>query len=314
MGWEKILVADTDEDKLILIDTESFSVEKTLKLSKLKIKDNFKLNLENNKFGPYDVIKSKDNNIYVTNCYDNSIMKIDLNGEKILGLLKLGKNPTCLRRFDGKIYIANSDSNTISVVDESSFSLLEDIAVEERPTDIRIDRDNKRIFVANGNCYTISIIDLNNKKIKSIILQTYPIKLIYEDERLFVLSYTNKGDKDYTNLSEIEMKNFKIIVSIDLIGIFTDFIKIKGKEMYYLTNIEDGNIYRIWIDSNLKERSVDKSKILLGGMPNKIIFDHKSNLYACNMLSGELISIDEKTGEIKDKIRVGKEPNGLILL
>lgn len=314
MGYEKILVADTLEDKLILINLASFKIEKTIDLWKLITKDNTYDRLENNKLGVCELNKSKLNNLYITNCYDNSIMKIDINREKILGILKIGKNPTCLSSFNGKIYIANSDSNTISVIDEDSFSLIEDIAVGERPTDIQIDEENERIFVANGNCYTISIIDLKNKKLESIILNTYPVKLIYEDEKLFILSYINKGNKDYTNLSEVEVKSLEIKTSIDLVGIFTDFTKIIGKEIYYLTNIEDGNIYKIYMDKGFGSQKIEKEKLYLGGMPNKILFDGDSTLYICNILSGELISVDEKNQEVKDKIRVGKEPNGFILL
>ena len=314
MEYEKILVADTLEDKLILINLESFKIEKTIDLWRLIADDKIHDKLESDRLGIYDLNKSKLNNLYITNCHDNSVMKIDLDREKILGILKIGKNPTCLSSCDGKVYIANSDSNTISVIDERDFTLIEDISVGERPTDIEIDEENGRIFVANGNCDTISVIDLKNKKIESIKINMHPIKLIYEDERLFVLSYINKANKDYTNLSEIEIESSKIKCSIDLIGIFTDFTKIKNKRIYYLTNIEDGNIYKLLIRRVLGEEKIEKMKLNLGGMPNKIVFDGKSTLYICNISSGELVSLYEKDKKIKNKIRVGKEPNGLLLL
>ncbi len=309
-----MLITDTFEDKLILINLKNFNIEKTIDIWRLITKDNLHDELETNKLGLYELNKTKFNNIYITNCNDNSIMKIDIYREKILGILKVGKNPTCINSFNGKIYIGNSDSNTISVIDEKGFCLLEDISVGERPTDIKIDEKNERMFVANGNCYTISIINLINKEIRSITLDMYPIKLIYEDDRLFVLSYRNKGNEDYTNLSEIEIKSSEIKDSIDLVGIFTDFTKIKGKEIYYLTNIEDGNIYIISIDKNLEIQTIQKEILYLGGMPNKIVFDGKSNIYICNMLSGELVVLDEKNQKITNKLRVGKEPNGLLLL
>ncbi len=311
LGYEKILIADTSEDKLILISLENFTVEKNIDLCKLKVDTDIELNLENDKFGPFGIYLSEDKYIYVTNCYDNSVMKIDLNQEKILEILKVGKNPTSLESFDGKIYIANSDSNTISVVDEKSFSLLENIVVGERPTDIKIDETNGTLFVANGNCFTISMIDLNSKTINSIVLGMHPIKIIYEDDRFFVLSYMNNEKNEYTNLSEIQINDFKVIMSIDLKGIFSDFKKIKGKEKYYLTNMEDGSVYII--DAKLKEDKMESTKIFLGGMPNEIILDN-SNIIISNILTGEIIIMDEKTNRVKDKIRVGNEPNGIILL
>lgn len=314
MGYEKILIADTNEDKLILISLKDFTVEKSIDLFKLKVNANIELNLENDKFGPCGLYLSVDKYIYVTNCYDNSIMKIDLKQEKILEILKVGKNPTCLKSFDGKIYIANSDSNTISVVDENSFTLLENIVVGERPTDIKLDENNGSLFVANGNCFTISIIDLNSKTINSIILEMHPIKILYENNRLFVLSYMNNEKNEYTNLSEIQINDFKIIMSMDLKGIFSDFIKIKGQEKYYLTNIEDGNVYIISINNTFKRNRIKIEKLFLGGMPTEIILDDNSNVIISNILASEIIIIDEKTNGIKDKIRVGNEPNGIILL
>lgn len=308
LEYNKVLIANTDEDSLTLVYPEDTSMNQTFKIWDL-IK-NGNINFTNNKrLGPYDMALGGKGYIYITNSYDNSLMKVDLKEEKVLELIKIGKNPTSLKIYKEKIYILNSDSNSLYILDEETLSVLECITLGENPTDIEIDKENENIFIANRNCYTINILDLNSEKMSSIVLNTLPIKIIIEDNRLFVLSYMNNGLKNYSNLSEIKLRDYKVIMSMNLEGVFTHFIKIKGKEIFYLTNIEDECLYKISIGEEKKW-----SKKIIGGMPNNILWDGKSKIYITNMSKNDLIIIDEKDQNIIDKIRVGNEPYGILLL
>jgi len=306
LTYHKILIANTGEDSLTMIDK---SISKTIFLSKLIEEKGDNWIQEGNRLGPYDIDMGEEDHIYIANSYDNSIMKIDLQNIKLLGILKVGKNPTCIKKFRNKIYVANSDSNSISIIDENTFSLIENISVGEKPTDIQIDEEGLRIFILNGNCYTINVLNLDTEKISSIILSNQPVKMVIEDKRLFVLSYINNGISNYSNLSELKAEDYRTIMSIDLKGIFGDFVKIQGEELFYLSNMEDGYIYRIFIG---KEVSI--SKIYLGGMPNNIKWDKKTKLYIANILNNNLTILDKSNNQIIDNIRVGKEPNGILLL
>lgn len=305
MDNTKILVANTGDDSLFFKDNEK---TKTIYLKKI-LKDYDNSYQESEQLGPYDMVLGEKEIVYITNSYDNSVMKIDIENDKLLKYIKVGRNPTCIRKFNGKIYIANSDSNTISVVDEESFSLIEDISVGEKPTDIEIDEKNLRVLIANGNCFTISILDLSNETISSILLSKHPIKIIIEGKAIFILSYKNNGMTNYSNLSILDMETYKQIMSIDLKGIFGSFIKVKGRLEFYLTNVEDGYVYKIDLNKNMKI-----SKTYLGGMPNNIIYDGKNKIYISNILNNDLTVIHTDINEIIDNFRVGKEPNGILLL
>lgn len=305
MVFHKILIANTGDDSLTL---RSSSGSKTIYLPKLIEEKEGNLTQENNQLGPWDIDIGEEGYIYVANSYDNSVMKIDLENNRLLEYIKVGRNPICIRRFKDKIYVGNSDSNSISIIDEKTFTLIEDITVGERPTDIQINKDSSQVFIANGSCYTINILDLNNETISSIILNKQPIKIAIEDKRLFVLSYVNNGISNYSNLSELTTNDYKTVMSIDLKGIFADFLKIKGKEIFYLSNVEDGYVYRIFIDDE-----VNISKVYLGGMPSSIKWDGEK-LYISNILNNDITVIDERANQIIDNIRVGKEPNGILLL
>lgn len=306
MTCHKILIANTGEDSITLIDSYKC---KTIFLPKLIKEKEDKLTQENNQLGPYDMDIGEEGYIYIVNSYDDSVMKLDIEDIKLLEFIKVGRNPTCIKRFKGKIYVVNSDSNSISIIDENTFSLIEDISVGEKPTDIQIDEDSLKIFISNGNCYTINVFDLNSEKISSITLNKQPVKMVIEDKRLFVLSYINNGVTNYSNLSELEIKDHKTVMSIDLKGIFANFIKIKGEKVFYLSNAEDGYIYRVFIDNE-----VNISKIYLGGMPNNIKWDGISKLYVSNILKNHITIIDKTNNKIIDNIRVGKEPSGILLL
>lgn len=299
MGYTRILVSNSAEDSLSLTDLKEKAVVQKIFLP-LE---------ENKKLRPSDIITDEEKFLYIVNSHDDSIMKFDLLNLTTSSLIKVGRCPICIRIFKEKIYVVNCDSNSISVIDEKSFCLIEDISVGEKPTDIQIDKENLKIFISNENSHSISIIDLNKETISSIILEMQPIKMIIDKERLFVLSYINNGRINYSNISEIDIKNYNIIMSLDLKGIFESFIKIKDKEEFYMSNAEDGYLYNIRI-----KNKVDISKIYLSGMPGNIISDGEDKLYIVNTSNNYISVVDIEKNLLINKIRVGKEPCGILLL
>lgn len=299
MGYTRILVSNSAEDSLSLTDLKEKAIVQKIFLP-----------LEENKrLGPSDIVIDDEKFLYIVNSHDDSIMKFDLLNLTTSSLVKVGRCPICIRIFKEKIYVVNCDSNSISVIDEKSFCLIEDISVGEKPTDIQIDKENLKIFISNENSHSISIIDLNKETVSSIILEMQPIKMIIDRERLFVLSYINNGRINYSNISEIDIKNYNIIMSLDLKGIFESFIKIKDKEEFYMSNAEDGYLYNIRI-----KNKVDISKIYLSGMPGNIISDGEDKLYIVNTSNNYISVVDIEKNLLINKIRVGKEPCGILLL
>lgn len=309
MNSNKILVANTGDDSLTLIDLINGFETKTIFLSQLIKEVQIKALEECNQLGPFDMEQCEDGYICVTNSYDNSVMKIDLQDIKLLQYIKVGKNPTSIKRFGGKIYVANTDSNSISVIDEKTFTLIEDITVGEKPTDIQIDIKDNKILVANENCYTINVLNIKNETMTSINLCNQPTKIIAEDNNIYVLTYVNNCVTNYSNLLEVEKEKCSIKILIKLQGIFNNFTKIQGKDLFYLSSMENGYVYKIYLDSE-----TNISKIHLGGMPSFVKWDSGTNIYISNILHDEISIIDILTNKVLKKIRVGKEPNGILLL
>lgn len=301
LEYTKILVSNIADDCLSFIDLKTKKIVGKISLRKLIG--------ESKSIGPSQMEISEDGLLYLVNSYDDSLMKIDIEKVTLLNWIKVGRYPICLRVFKDEIYVVNSDSNSISVIDKEGFTLIEDISLEERPTDMAIDREDFKIFIANANSHSISILDLNNNDVEHIRLDKQPIKIIIENNRLFLLSYVNNGIENYSNLSELGIKKQDTIKSIDFKGIFSDLIKIKDKEIFYMLNIDEGYLYRVFIDEEIKI-----TKIYLGGMPNSICWDGENNLYITNSQKDLLTLVDESNQEIICNIRVGKEPNGILLL
>lgn len=301
LDYKKILVANTGEDSLILKDIRDNTISRKICLRKL-IGGRERL-------GPSHMDIGKDGLLYLVNSYDDSLAKIDIENSILIDLIKVGRNPRYIKVFKGKIYVLNSDSNSMSIIDEDDFSLIEDISLGEEPLDIEVDMEGLKIFIANTKSHSINVLDLKTDHISHIYLDKQPIKIIIENKRLFILSYINNGIINYSDLSELGREGQKTINNIKLKGIFTDFIKIKDKEVFYMVNIDYGYLYRISIDEK-----VNITKTYLGGMPSNIIWDGKDKLYITNNLNNLLTVIDEKDQQIICNIRVGKEPSQVLLL
>ncbi len=307
---DRIIVANTGGDTLTLINSNDPYRKETISLYNLISKEGKKtFFLENYQLGPWDLMINKEGLIYSVNAYDNSVFKIDMDNRTILDSIKVGRFPTCIKSFNDNVFISNSDSNSISVIDENDFSLMENIPVGEKPTDIQIDKNYYKVYVANSNGYSIDILDLKRENVETIKLNKHPVKLVLEEDKIFVLCYVNNGVINYSNLSVIELEGYKTVLSIELKGIFTSLIKITGKDIFYLSNIEDGCLYKIDLsnENNIK-------RLHLGGMPNNMYWDGKSKLYITNILDSLLTIFDTNNQKILNNIKVGKEPNGLLLL
>ena len=301
LEYRKILVSNIGDDSLDIVDLKTKKTVQNIPLRKLLGKG------EN--IGPNQMQIGKDGLLYLVNSYDDSLVKIDIEDLALINWIKVGRYPICLNLFNDKIYVVNSDSNSISIIDENKFTLIEDVSLGQRPTDMVIDKVGYKIFIVNANSHSISILDLNSNAMKEIRLDKQPIKIIIENNRLFVLSYINNGIENYSNFSELRIDGQHTVSSINIKGIFVDLIKIKDKEIFYMLNIDEGYLYRIYVGEE-----TENSKLYLGGMPSSICWDGENRLYITNSLSDVLTLVDESNQEIICNIRVGKEPNSTLLL
>ncbi|MCF6466026.1 hypothetical protein C3E90_09070 [Clostridium sp. Cult2] len=304
----KVLVANTGDDTLTFIDFDDKNKE-TIDLLKIASHNTRRtIRLEGYLIGPYDIVSNGHGYIYCTNVYDNSVFKMDLNNNKIIDILAVGSYPTCIKYFDKHLYVTNTDSNSISIIDEESFSLVENIPVGEKPTYIEIDEINMNIYVANSNGYSIDVISLKENNHSIIKLCNNPIKITLFENHIYILSNVNNGLDNNSNISIINLETYKEESNTQLEGIFSNMLKINNREIIFITSMENGYIYRM----DIRGRNL-LSKTYLKGMPNKLEWNGENTLFISNISTNMLTLFDINENRIIKNIKVGREPNGILI-
>ncbi len=305
----KVVVANTGDDTLTLIDFDNGEIE-ILDLIKIaSVMDEKALRLKGYIIGPYDIVSSQQGYVYCTNVYDNSVFKMDLKNKKIIDILAVGSYPTCIKYFNKRLFIANTDSNSISIIDEESFSLVENIPVGEKPTYIEIDQNNKNIYVVNSNGYSIDLISLNGEEHHTIKLNNNPVKIAIFENQIYILSNINNGIINNSNISIINLKTFEEESCTEIEGVFSNMLKINGSEIIFITNMDNGCLYRM----DIKGKNM-LSKTYLKGMPNKLEWNKDNILFISNISTNMLTLFHIKDNKVIKNIQVGKEPNGVLIL
>lgn len=306
-----IIVANTGEDSITIVDLSNSNKTKTIPLTALINKDD-KLNiyLDTYHIGPYDLcISSNKKNIYLTNVYDNSLFKISMDSMKIEDVLPVGKFPIGVEACGGLIFVISSDSNCVSIIDEESFKNIENISLGEKPIDVVIDKNNEKAYVANGNGYSVDVIDIKKDTLETIKLNKNPIKIQIENNLLYVLSNINNGVLNCSDVSVLDIESNVVKNVISLKGNYNNMVKPVGKEFVYITSQENGYIYKI----DLCTFSVSAKK-KLDGMPSKILMLGEHLFLISNISKNCIIIFDTKSDKILEYIKVGKEPNGLVMI
>ncbi|HHV39554.1 MAG TPA: hypothetical protein GXX70_08725 [Tepidimicrobium sp.] len=298
----RAVVANTGDDTLSFIDLTARKVFDVMDLGKKNsVRDDMGF------IGPYDILYGNDGYLYCTNVYDNSIFKIDLKNKQIEDLLYVGRFPTCIESYLDNIIVLNSDSNSISIIDKKTFALVEGITVGEKPVDMEVDREQIELYIVNSNSRSISIVDLIGSKRKLIRLEYSPIKIILEDEYIYILSIIDNGRDNMSNISIMDRRRYRIQESMDFDGIFNSMLKINSGELVFITGISDGYLYRM----DMRKCSM-LSKTYLEGMPNRLEWDGANILLITNLSTDRLILFDIVANKIIDSIKVGKGPSGVL--
>lgn len=309
MEIEKIISTSFKEDTLDIkyVDrnwrNESIYLVDLFKESKIKSLEEI-----GDKLGPIDLCFDEYGILLLVNSNDDSIFKIDLEKKALINMCKVGRHPMNVKAYKDKIYVLNSDSNTISILDNKEFKLIENIKIGENPVDMLIDKLNDNIYTLNLQDFSINIISLKEKWNIQVDLKSQPRKIILENHSIFILTNSIEGWIEYSEIREFRTSDNKLIKVYNMKGVFYNFIKLAGQEIFYLINYDDGYLYKFNPITNTIEKY-----IYIGGVSSKIICIDPKRLYINNLLQDEIILIDTIERKIKSRIKVGKDSQGFIL-
>jgi YVTN family beta-propeller protein len=73
------------------------------------------------------------------------------------------------------VYVSNGREGTVSVIDTKENRIIETVPVGQRPWNMAITPDGKKLYVANGRSNNVSVIDTNtNRKLRDIAVGEAP--------------------------------------------------------------------------------------------------------------------------------------------
>ncbi|KNF07660.1 40-residue YVTN family beta-propeller repeat domain-containing protein [Gottschalkia purinilytica] len=305
---EKLIVSNAGSDSLSIIDMkENRKIEEIYILSLINKNKNKNLSLNDDRIGPHHIVKSNSDTIYSVNSYDNSIYKINLKNKEIENVVFVGRFPSHMEKVENYIYVTNSDSNSVTIIDDKDFSILENIPVGERPHDIKIDKANDVIYVTNSGGYSIDIINIKKNTNKRVTLDCNPLNLYLSKNIMFILCYASNGVIK-SKIKALNLSDGSIIKDIEVDGVIVDMIYLEHIGIIYVTNAENGCLYKIDF-----ENGYIINKYNIGGMLNNIICI-RNKLYITDALNNKVLVFDYNRGEITCNIDVGIEPNGLLII
>ena len=111
--------------------------------------------------------------LFVGNTIEETLIEVDLKTGKVVRQLDIGGVPyTLLSKDDRTIYVSLWDKGQLALVDRSSWEVRKIIPVGSHPNDLAMTPDGSRLFVANANSNSVSVIDLEKKKVSETIVTT----------------------------------------------------------------------------------------------------------------------------------------------
>jgi len=117
---------------------------------------------------PTDVaIGSRDSLLFVVTKGNNSLYKVELSSGKIVGALSF-EHPLYSCALDEQrhcVYVSVWGGSQVAVVDRDSMTLKKLVPVGDHPNEMVLTKDGTRLFVANANFNTVSVIGLESMKV-----------------------------------------------------------------------------------------------------------------------------------------------------
>lgn len=230
----QLLVANTYDDSLSIIDLPSQSVTNTI--------------LAGSRPNCIE-IPDHNNRVFVTNYDSNSVSVIDLNTGQLTEQIPCGVMPKAIlfNENNNLIYIANTGNNCISIIDPWFVNKTRHLHVDGNPMDICIERDGQKLYVIvlshenrGYNCLIEYDIETGERS-RCLRLGTMPMDLLYDNEaeRLYVLDAMDNtvitvDRASFTVLGAIELGKMPISQSLE-----------SGGKHLHIVCIMDSGLYKV---------------------------------------------------------------------
>ncbi|NLJ41206.1 MAG: hypothetical protein GX352_06330 [Clostridiales bacterium] len=265
--------------------------------------------------GPYDLVAaSTEGQVLTSNYYSDSISKIDILTGQMLGSVIIGRRP-CYMSYDkerGLAFVTNSDSDSISVVDAYEMKLVSQVTVGSLPQGIDFDPFTQNLAIANINSNEVFIVDTRDFFIRGKIkMEGYPFQVKYSNNgRGLYVSCATPQNCDASSIAHMDTVDYKVIHEFKLGGMPGRLLNTKEDGYLLVASMSSGGIEII----DLKNKRLE-SKMAINGMTHGIAMDAEEKyVYITNPDDDSINVIDWRRADRIKTIKVGKEPNGILII
>jgi YVTN family beta-propeller protein len=268
---------------------------------------------------PHEIVASDDGKYaYISNygAFQNpqhTISIADLSAQKALPAVDLGalRAPHGLEMVNGKVYFTAEGSKVIGRYDPATHQVDWTLGIGQNRTHMLVvSRDESRIFTANVNSDTISILDRDKNGDASGWIQT-PISVGKGPEG-FDVSPDGKevwaANSHDGTLSIVDVTSKKVVQTLDLHTKFANRVKFSpdGK-LVLISDLGTGDL--IALDAAARK---EIKRVNLGrGVAGILIVPDGSRAYVAVSTDGQVAVVDLKTFSVTGRITTGKGPDGM---
>jgi len=128
---------------------------------------------------PYDICyDSATNCVYTANQVSNTVSVVDCSADTLVRVMPVGAAPTVLVVGPpGKVYCANRNDTSVSVISDGGVKA---VRTGQRPTALSYDPVNDKIYCANYNAHSVTVIDaVRDTAVAQVGTDWYPEALCY---------------------------------------------------------------------------------------------------------------------------------------
>lgn len=268
---------------------------------------------------PHEIVASEDGKYaYISNygAFQNpqhTISIADLSAQKALPAVDLGalRAPHGLEMVNGKVYFTAEGSKVIGRYDPATHQIDWTLGIGQNRTHmLAVSKDESRIFTANVNSDTISVLDRDKNGDASGWIET-PISVGRGPEG-FDVSPDGKevwaANSHDGTLSIIDLASRKVVQTIDLHTKFANRVKFSPNgKLVLISDLGTGDL--VVLDAAARK---EIKRLSLGhGVAGILIVPDGSRAYVAVSPDSEVAIVDLKTFSVTGRIATGKGPDGL---
>ena len=287
----KVYISNYLSKSISVIDYESLTLEKEIKLDENIYPHHFCIDKEKNK-------------MYLPSSGNGILYVLDMTNERIIDSSSIGGSLSQIALYGEEIFIANEDSNSIYFMDKNTLDPIGMITVDDMPHGFCFDLPRKKLYVPCIDSITcIDIIDKNVEKKIDIDFKAWHVQLDKYKNEIYVSTLDGK-----VVVIDEETLSTKKVLDQFILPVQMSF------------NYKDQKVYIADLGYKcIKMIDYNQGKYIgsinIDGIPQGLeISQDEKKLFVSDTQKNSVKVYDTSNNELIKEIKVGKEPTTIICM